>query len=129
MTQHAHDTTPATQGHHVGHFVPMWVLVATLVALLALTVITVAATWVDFGPTINLWIALVIATVKGVLVALFFMHLAYDKPFNAVILIAALAFTMLFISLTMMDSAIYKRSIDEYRAEDAARYAPLLEDQ
>lgn len=113
-------------GSQVGHHVPLWVLAATLVVLLALTVVTVGATWVDFGPVANLWIALVIATVKGTLVALYFMHLRYDRPFNAVVLIAALLFVMLFVSLAMMDSREYQPNVQEYRAVDPARYAPQL---
>jgi cytochrome c oxidase subunit 4 len=127
MTEHAGESGGHATGDHVGHHVPFWILVATLLVLLGLTAITVAATWVDFGPSINLWIALIIATIKGTLVALIFMHLAYDKPFNAIILVSSLAFVALFIGLAMMDSAAYKKNVDEYRAEDPARYAPKLE--
>lgn len=48
-------------------------------ALAALTVLTVAASYLDLatGPTIAL--ALLIATVKGSLVAMFFMHLIDER--------------------------------------------------
>lgn len=126
------ETTPHAAGRaagHVGHFVPMWVLVATLVALLILTVITVGATWVDFGAAINLWIALIVATIKATLVALYFMHLRYDKPIVAIILVATLFFVILFIGAVLVDSRAYQDAITEYRAEDAARYAPLLNNE
>lgn len=130
MAHQSPPTTSAPAAHEVGHHVPLWVLAATLAALLVLTLITVGVTQVarlDFGPTINLWVALAIATVKATLVALYFMHLRYDRPFNAVVLIAALLFVLLFAGLAMMDSAAYHDEIQEYRAAAPARYAPALE--
>ena len=124
------DMTEHAAGHsaeHVGHNVPFWVLVATLAALLILTVITVGATWVNFGPTINLWIAMIIATAKATLVALYFMHLRYDKPIVGIILVGTLFFVTLFIGVAVTDSRAYQGGVAEYRAEDTARYAPLLD--
>jgi cytochrome c oxidase subunit 4 len=103
---HAHESDHA----EVGHVVPLKTLVAVLVALLALTVVTVAVTFVDLGP-LNLAVALVIALVKGSLVLLYFMHLRWDRPFNAVVLIGALAFVVIFIGLTLLDSYNYQVDI------------------
>ena len=50
--------------NHVGHVVPLKVLVTVWAALVALTWLTVAITWFDLG-TLNLWAALAIATVKA----------------------------------------------------------------
>jgi cytochrome c oxidase subunit 4 len=97
-------------GDNVGHIVPLRLLVGVLVALLALTVITVAITWVDLGP-LNLVAAMVIAVIKASLVLLYFMHLRWDRPFNAVIIIASLAFVVLFIILTLMDAAAYQPDV------------------
>ena len=72
---------------------PVGVLAATLTALLVLTFLTVAVSWIDFG-ALNLWIALLIAAAKATLVVLYFMHLRYEKPFNAVVLICALLFVI-----------------------------------
>lgn len=120
MATHAEPHAHAEVGHHV----PLKVLAGTLAALLLLTVVTVGATWVDFGPVANLWIALIIATVKAILVALFFMHLAYDRPFNAVVLGAALFFVVLFVCFTLMDTRAYQESITEHRAAEAAGAQP-----
>lgn len=120
MTTHAEPHAHAEVGHHV----PLKVLAGTLAALLLLTVVTVGATWVDFGPVANLWIALIIATVKAILVALFFMHLAYDRPFNAVVLAAALFFVLLFVCLTLMDTRVYQEDISAHRAAEAAGAQP-----
>jgi cytochrome c oxidase subunit 4 len=130
---HAGGVAPAaTAGHparagHVGPHVSLRVLVATIVTLLTLTALTVGATVIDFGGAANLWIAMVIATVKATLVALYFMHLRYDRPFNAVVLLAALLFMVLFIGLTLTDTLQYRPDVERYRAEDATRYAPALE--
>lgn len=123
----------AAPTEHKHHGVTLPILGATLLALLVLTVITVGVTWfpwLDFGPRINLWVALIIATVKASLVALYFMHLRYDKPFNAVVLISALFFVILFIGAALQDSAEYRANIDEYRAADPAKnYAPAMPPQ
>ncbi len=91
----------------VGHLVPLRLLVATWSALLALTFLTVAASWVDFGGNWNLWIALAIAVGKASLVVLFFMHMRWERPFNAVVFISALAFFMLFVGIALLDSRAY----------------------
>ena len=90
------------------HIVPPWILLSVFAALLFLTFLTVAVTWVDFGRTANVWIALTIAAVKSALVALYFMHLRWDSPFNSVILIAALFFVALLIGIIVLDSREYQ---------------------
>jgi len=98
-------------GHaEVCHVVPVRMLVGVLLALLVLTVVTVAVTLVDLGP-FNLVVALSIALVKATLVLLYFMHLRWDRPFNAVIIISALAFVVIFVGLTLLDSHNYQADI------------------
>jgi cytochrome c oxidase subunit 4 len=77
------------------------VYAAVLAALLALTAITVTAAGIDFGPY-NTVIALVIATMKASLVALFFMHLRHDK-FNAVVFLGGVFFLAVFLIFTLFD--------------------------
>jgi cytochrome c oxidase subunit 4 len=102
------DTTMNPHGHdsHV-HVMPFRVLLAVWAALMVLTVVTVAATWVDLG-NLNLWIAMAIATVKATLVLLYFMHMRYDRPFNAVVFVSALAFVTLFIGIALIDTGAYQ---------------------
>jgi len=102
MDRHAHDA-------HV-HVVPFRVLLAVWVALMALTVVTVAVTWVDLG-NFNLWIAMAIATVKATLVVLYFMHMRYERPFNAVVFVSALAFVALFIGIALIDTGAYQPAL------------------
>jgi cytochrome c oxidase subunit 4 len=90
--------------------VPLRLLVGVLCALLVLTVITVAVTYVDLGP-LNLVVALVIAMTKATLVLLFFMHLRWDRPFNAVVLIISLALVVLFMIFALIDSYQYQPTV------------------
>ncbi|HUU82636.1 MAG TPA: cytochrome C oxidase subunit IV family protein [Phycisphaerae bacterium] len=101
------------------HIVPVRILLAVWIGLMVLTMVTVAATWVELG-RFNLWLAMIIATVKASLVALYFMHLRYDKPFNAIVLVGSLVFVMLFVGVAMMD-------VKEYQPELIPGYAPLIE--
>jgi cytochrome c oxidase subunit IV len=113
---HTETTHPEAAPHgKVGaHIMPMPILLAVWAALLVLTAATVAATGVDWG-RLNLWIAMIIATVKASLVALYFMHLRYDDKFNALILLTALLFIAIFIGLVLVDSsALQSRVIPQY---------------
>jgi len=75
---------------------------ANLFALLFLTIITVAAASFNFGSA-NVIIALAIASVKATLVALFFMHLVWDKPINSIIAIAGFLFLGIFLMFDFLD--------------------------
>jgi cytochrome c oxidase subunit 4 len=119
MTEHTQAITvdedagrPAHEPGHplVGHLVGWPILLGTLIVLLALTWITVAATWVNLG-RLNLWIALIVATIKGALVCMYFMHLRYDRPFNAILLFASLLFVLLFIGLSLSDTVHYRSEL------------------
>lgn len=77
---------------------------AVLAALLLLTVVTVAAAGVHFGsPSVNVVVALVIASMKASLVALFFMHLAYDNRINAIIFLTGVVMLAIFLIFTLLD--------------------------
>lgn len=95
--------------HHV-HVMPLRVLFGVFTVLLVLTVLTVGVTWVDLG-SFNLIIALAVAVAKATLVALYFMHLRYDQPFNALILVSTLVFLALFIGFALIDSSSYSPSL------------------
>jgi cytochrome c oxidase subunit 4 len=103
---HAADHHAADGAIHP-HIVSPAVLLGVYAILVVLTVATVAITGVNLGP-LNIWAALAIAVVKAAFVILYFMHLRYDKPFNAVVLISALLFVAVFIAIAMMDTSEYK---------------------
>jgi cytochrome c oxidase subunit 4 len=100
--------------HAVGHVTPLKVYLTIGVALLILTAITVKVSQVHLGAW-NAIVALAIATVKGLLVALFFMHLLYDKKIYAIIVVLALVILSLLIALTMAD-ILRRGDINEYEA-------------
>jgi cytochrome c oxidase subunit 4 len=75
---------------------------ANLFALLFLTIITVAAASFNFGSA-NVVIALAIASVKAILVGLFFMHLIWDKPVNTIVIVAGFLFLGIFLMFDFLD--------------------------
>lgn len=85
-------------------------LLSVFAALLVFTVITVAAAG-RAPASLEIWIAMGIATVKASLVAIWFMHLRYDSPLNAVLLVFSLAFVTLFLGITLMDAHEYQPDV------------------
>jgi cytochrome c oxidase subunit IV len=73
-----------------------------LIALLILTIITVTAAGFNFGAA-NVVIALTIASIKATLVALFFMHLRWEKKVNSIIAAAGFLFLGIFIMFCLLD--------------------------
>jgi cytochrome c oxidase subunit 4 len=111
---HGHDD------HGLAHTTPVSLLFGILAALLVLTVLTVSVTAIDLGQQGNLIVAMVIATVKAGLVCTFFMHLLWDKKFNAVLFLTSVLFMILFLSMTSADRGEYQHDVDAYRASKLA---------
>jgi cytochrome c oxidase subunit 4 len=75
------------------------------IALLCLTVVTAAVSFVDLGP-LNTIVALVIATVKALLVVLFFMHVKYtSEKLTKIVIVSAIFWLFLLLALSMADYA------------------------
>lgn len=85
------------------HVTPLKTYLLVWGSLMVLTGITVGVSFVDFGAA-NLFVALLIASVKVALVALYFMHLRHDNKFNFVIFITSLLFVALFLFPTISES-------------------------
>lgn len=119
----------------VGHLVPIRTLVLTGLALLVLTVITVAVRYVDVGE-FNIWIALGVAIVKAALVVLIFMHLLWDRSFNSLMLVGSILFVVLLIAIAMTDTRMYQpdlyngnpRTVQD-TLDAQAPFAPIAEDK
>ena len=88
---------------HAPHVLPVRSYLGVWGALLALTGLTVGVSYFEFGSW-NIVIALVVATIKATLVASVFMHLAYDKKFNAVVFLASVIFLVIMLSFTFLDT-------------------------
>ncbi len=86
------------------HVIGFKIYLRILMILLGLTVITVGVSLVDFG-MFNTFIAMFIATLKGVLVLLYFMHLKYDDKFYWVVFGSSVFFLILFFLLSEIDVA------------------------
>lgn len=99
-------------GHHAGfsHPMPIWMLLAVFFALLVLTGLTVYQSQFDLGNA-EIWLSLTIATVKAALVIFFFMHLLWDKPLNAIVILGSLIFVALFLGFTLMDAEGYRENL------------------
>jgi cytochrome c oxidase subunit 4 len=85
------------------HIVSAKTNIAVWLALLVLTGVTAGIAFVDLGP-FNTVVALVIATVKALLVVLIFMHVKYasDKLVKVVV-ISAIFFLFLLLGLSLAD--------------------------
>ena len=94
------------------HVVPVKLFAAVLGALLFLTWFTVFTAGFDLGRAGNIIVAMVIACVKGGLVATFFMHLKYDRPINAIVFVVSLCLVGLFLTLTLLDGSQYQHEVD-----------------
>lgn len=84
------------------HIVPISLYVGIWATLMVCTGLTVYAASVDLG-IFNIVVALLIATFKGTLVVLFFMHLRYSTKLTMVTVIAAIFFLLIMFSLSMTD--------------------------
>lgn len=119
---HSHDHAHGDgHDHGLAHTTPVSLLFAILGALLVLTIATVAVTAVDLGAQGNLIVAMIIATIKAALVCTFFMHLLWDKKFNAILFLTSVLFLILFLSMTSTDRGEYQHLVDEYRAQQLAK--------
>lgn len=68
------------------------VYVLVFVALMALTLVTVAVSYLDLTVPLAVLVALIIATVKGSLVACYFMHLISERRLILFVLVLTVLF-------------------------------------
>jgi len=91
------DHSSSEHSSSLGTYIAVWL------ALIAGTILTVVAAHINLGP-FNAAVALTIATVKALLVALFFMHLrgASEKLLKLVV-ISTVFFLFILLALSMAD--------------------------
>src|ERR1700682_903451 len=70
--------------------------------LMVLTLATTAIGRIDLGP-LNVVVALVIATIKAMLVVLFFMHIYWSNKLNKLAIVSGVAWFALLLWLTLAD--------------------------
>ena len=104
-----HDSVPAHAPHI--HVTPMWVYLAVFAALAAGTLLTWWVSTIDLSTVhllgltldLNTPIALLIATIKAVLVILFFMHVIHSTRLTWVVVIASFLWLGVLFVLTFAD--------------------------
>ena len=115
-TQFPNPANEPREGEAHVHIVSPGLLLAVFGGLMLLTILTVTVSYAESSTLIHLgwasiWVALAIAVVKAALVAMYFMHLRWDSPFNGAILIIALVFVGVFIGLTVLDTREYHNQL------------------
>ena len=104
MSAHDHAHGHDAHGYGPHHVTSSKTFLNVLLALLVLTVITVAASRVDFGAA-NLLIAMLIASVKASLVIAIFMHVKWDTAINKIVFLSSFLFLSLLLIFTLSDQA------------------------
>jgi cytochrome c oxidase subunit 4 len=84
------------------HIVKYKTYVYVLIALLLMTFVSVAVTEIDLGPY-TVTMALLLASIKSVLVLLIFMHLKFDKKFYGIMVASVFLLLACVIVITFMD--------------------------
>ncbi len=130
----AADVGTVLEEHHHPHVLSWQLLVMVWLALMGFTALTVYQATLDLGGW-DLQIAMMIATTKALLVALIFMHLRWDRPFNGLVFVSSLVFAGLFVAISMLDTGANQPEIEtrrydqplgtrpDYAAEHAAHAA------
>lgn len=78
------------------------VYIMVFVALMVLTVVTVAVSYLDLSVPVAVAVALFVATVKGTLVAAYFMHLVSEKKLIYAVLLLTVAFFLVLLALPIV---------------------------
>ena len=112
------------EGHDFAHPMPLPVLFAVFFALVFLTVITVAQANYNLG-SIDIVVVMGIATVKAILVGLFFMHMIADKAFNVIVFLSSFVFVGLFVMFTLSDSKMTSDSFEPKRDDPPVATAEM----
>jgi cytochrome c oxidase subunit IV len=95
-SDHAATSTSVTSDHAVDIDRHVRIYITVFVALMVLTIVTVAVSRYHLPVPIAVTVALLVATVKGSLVACYFMHLISEKKLiYAVLTLTAVFFVVL----------------------------------
>ncbi len=84
------------------HVVPVKIYIAVWAGLLVLTGLTTGVAYIDLG-VFNTVVALAIAVAKMMLVVLFFMHVKYTPGIPRIVMVAAVFWLAIMMSLTLAD--------------------------
>ncbi len=88
--------------HGEHHITPFSTYIKVFSILILLTIITVAASRINMG-AMNSVIAMLIATVKAMIVVLWFMHMKYEDKLNRAVFGTAFFFAFVFYTFIAID--------------------------
>ncbi len=92
-----------SENSHERHITSYKTYFIVWVILMILTFVTVYVSYLDFG-TLNIVIAMVVASVKAGVVALFFMHLKFEDSITWLFALFPLGLLFLLIGMTAVDT-------------------------
>ena len=95
-------TEHVTSDHAVDIDKHVKVYITVFVALMVLTVITVAISYLHLPVALAVTVALLVATVKGSLVACYFMHLISEKKLIYAVLLLTVVFFIALLALPVV---------------------------
>ena len=98
-SDHAADVT---SDHAVDIDKHVRICITVFVTLMVLTIVTVAISRLHLSVPVAVTIALVVATIKGSLVACYFMHLISEKKLIYAVLILTVAFFIVLIAVPVL---------------------------
>ena len=75
------------------------IYISVFVALMVLTIVTVAISYLDLSVPMAVTLALLVATIKGSLVACYFMHLISEKKLIYAVLVLTVVFFIALMAL------------------------------
>lgn len=96
------DDHHAGDGHHVDIDKQIKIYITVFVSLMVLTLVTVGISYVHLPPVMAITVALVVAGVKGTLVACYFMHLIDEKKWIYWVLAITVAFFIVLLALPVL---------------------------
>ena len=93
---------PATSDHAADIDRHVRIYITVFVALMVLTIVTVAVSYLHLPVPIAVTVALLVATVKGSLVACYFMHLISEKKLIYAVLVLTVVFFAALLALPVV---------------------------
>jgi cytochrome c oxidase subunit 4 len=97
------DHSTASLAHHAADIDKhVRIYITVFVALMVLTVVTVAVSYLHLPVPVAVAVALLVATVKGSLVACYFMHLISEKKLIYAVLALTVAFFIALLALPVL---------------------------
>jgi cytochrome c oxidase subunit 4 len=101
MSEHAtHSSMTSDHAADIDRHVKVYITV--FVALMVLTIITVAVSYLHLPTAAAVAVALLVATVKGSLVACYFMHLISEKKLIYAVLVLTVVFFVALLALPVV---------------------------